>query len=378
MTIYQKSLDQHKKYQGKISMISKVPLNNKEDLATYYSPGVAEPCRAIYQNPQLSKTYTSKANTIAVISDWSAVLWLGNIGGLASLPVMEWKAILFKQFADINAIPICLSTQDPDEIIATVRAIAPTFWWINLEDIGAPNCFYVEEKLQDQIDIPVFHDDQHGTAIVLLAWLINACKLTNRKLTDTKVIIQWAWAWGIAVAKLLNAYGVKSIYIFDSKWILYRGRAAMNSYKEEVAKYNIENFKWDIDKACKGSDIFVGLSWQKDSITPENIKQMTKDPIIFATSNPDPEINPDQAKKAWAWIIATWRSDYENQVNNVLAFPWIFKWLLDNGITNITMKHKLAASEAIASMGQYKKEAIIPDAFWVWIADIVANAVKNA
>ncbi len=372
------SLEMHKKYKWKLTTKSKVPLETQADLATYYSPWVAAPCLAIHKDPSLAPTYTRTNNTIAVISDWTAVLWLWNIGWLASLPVMEWKAILFKHFGNVDAIPIVLDTQDPDEIIRTICNIAPSFGWINLEDIKAPECFYIEEQLQQKLSIPVFHDDQHGTAIVTLAWLINASKLVKKEITWLKIIVQWAWAAAIAVVKLLEAYGVEHVIMFDSTWAIYPGRERMNPYKESIAHLNKDTFTWSLHEGLVGADVFIGLSWQENSIDAHVVSTMAHKPIVFATSNPSPEITPDEAKKWWAYIVATWRSDYPNQINNVLAFPWIFRWIFDGKIPQIETEHKLAAAEAIAAyVMQPTPEEIIPNALDMHVANIVAEAVKS-
>lgn len=372
------SIEKHLEYNWKLKTESKVPLESLDDLATYYSPWVAAPCLEIEKDPKKSYDLTWRKNTIAVVSDWTAVLWLGNIWGLASLPVMEWKCILFKHFWLVDAVPIVLKTQNPDEIINIVENISPTFWWINLEDIKAPECFYIEEKLRERLDIPVFHDDQHWTAIVTLAWIINAIKITGREVKDTKIVVTGAWAGAIACIKLLREYWFKNIITFDSRWVIYSWRDNLNKYKEDIANLNTEDFRWNLQEAVKNRDIFIGLSGQPNSITPEDVSNMNDKSIIFAVSNPDPEITPEEAKKWWAYIISTWRSDYPNQINNVLAFPWIFRWILDAWIPNITEEHKLIAAKALASAVETPNpDKIIPGVLEEWIVDIVANAIKN-
>ncbi len=378
MDFFSVSLKEHEKHQGKIEVRSKVPLKTKKDLSIYYTPWVAEPCRAIHSNPDTAYKYTWKANSVAVISDWSAVLWLWNIWWLASLPVMEWKAILFKEFWWVDAIPIVINTQDPDKIIETIINIAPTFWWINLEDIKAPNCFYIENKLKQLLNIPVFHDDQHWTAIVVLAALINALKLTWKQIEKIKIVISWAWAAGIAIAKLLYKYWAQNIITLDSKWAIYPWRENLNPYKEEIAKYNINHEKWNIHKIIEKADVFIWVS-QPSLLTAEDIKKMNENPIVFALSNPIPEIMPQEAKKWWAYIIATWRSDFPNQVNNLLAFPGIFRWALDARLKSIEDKHKIAAAEALAKYvwDKLSPEYILPSPLDKNVAKIVSEAVKS-
>ena len=346
-------------------------------MSIYYTPGVAAPCLEIAKNKDLVYDYTWRNNSVAIVSDWSAVLWLGNIWPEAWLPVMEWKAILFKKYWGIDAIPIVLNTQDPDEIIKVVEAIAPTFWGINLEDIAAPNCFYIEEELKKRLNIPVFHDDQHWTAVVVLAWLTNALKLKNAELSTQKIVISWAWAAAIAIWKLLKKAWAKNIIFLDSKWVIHEWRSDLNKYKQEIAHLNIEQVSGTLDDAIKWADIFIWVSkpWL---LHKEHIQSMNKDPIIFALANPTPEIMPDEAKEAWAFIVATWRSDFPNQVNNVLAFPWIFRGALDARIPQITDEHKIAAAKALASFIQNPDcEHIIPSAFDEWVSDKIAEAVKS-
>ena len=377
MDYFKESLKLHEKLQWKIDFASKAELNTKDDLSLAYSPGVAEPCKEIAKNPDLAYKYTIKWNTVAVISDWSAVLGLGNIWGLAGLPVMEWKCALFKRFAWVNAFPIVLDTQDTEEIIATIKHISPTIWWINLEDISSPRCFEIEERLKEELNIPVFHDDQHGTAIVCLAWLINWLKITWKKKEEIKVVINWVWAAGIAIAKLFLKYWIKDIIAVDSKWIIYKWRENLNAEKEILAEITNKNLeKWVLADAVKWRDVFVWVSvaW---ALTSEMVKSMSSDPMIFAMANPIPEIMPDEAKKAWARIIATWRSDLPNQLNNVLVFPGIFKWALQNRVTKITDEMKIKAAEWLAAFVENPTpEKIIPSPFEDWIADAIARVVK--
>ncbi len=377
MDYFKESLKLHEKLQWKIDFASKAELNTKDDLSLAYSPGVAEPCKEIAKNPDLAYKYTIKWNTVAVISDWSAVLGLGNIWGLAGLPVMEWKCALFKRFAWVNAFPIVLDTQDTEEIIATIKHISPTIWWINLEDISSPRCFEIEERLKEELNIPVFHDDQHGTAIVCLAWLINWLKITWKKKEEIKVVINWVWAAGIAIAKLFLKYWIKDIIAVDSKWIIYKWRENLNAEKEILAEITNKNLeKWFLADAVKWRDVFVWVSvaW---ALTSEMVKSMSSDPMIFAMANPIPEVMPDEAKKAWARIIATWRSDFPNQLNNVLVFPGIFKWALQNRVTKITDEMKIKAAEWLAAFVENPTpEKIIPSPFEDWIADAIARVVK--
>ena len=377
MDYFKESLKLHEKLQWKIDFASKAELNTKDDLSLAYSPGVAEPCKEIAKNPDLAYKYTIKWNTVAVISDWSAVLGLGNIWGLAGLPVMEWKCALFKRFAWVNAFPIVLDTQDTEEIIATIKHISPTIWWINLEDISSPRCFEIEERLKEELNIPVFHDDQHGTAIVCLAWLINWLKITWKKKEEIKVVINWVWAAGIAIAKLFLKYWIKDISAVDSKLIIYKWRENLNAEKEILAEITNKNLeKWVLADAVKWRDVFVWVSvaW---ALTSEMVKSMSSDPMIFAMANPIPEIMPDEAKKAWARIIATWRSDFPNQLNNVLVFPGIFKWALQNRVTKITDEMKIKAAEWLAAFVENPTpEKIIPSPFEDWIADAIARVVK--
>lgn len=374
---YSLSLEKHEQYKWKLAVASKVPLETIEDLSTYYTPGVAQPCREIAKNPEEAYCYTWKQNSVAIVSDGSAVLGLGNIWWLAWLPVMEGKALLFKKFADIDAVPIVLSTQDPEIVIQTVQAIAPTFGWINLEDISAPNCFYIEEELKKTVNIPVFHDDQHGTAIVVLAWIINAYRITNRTFETGKIVILWAGSAGIAIAKLLHLYGAKNIVMLDSQWAIYKWRDGLNKYKEEVTEWNLENKKWNLIDVLAWADVFVWVS-KPDLLKAEDIALMREKSIVFALSNPVPEIMPDEAKKWWAYIVATWRSDYPNQVNNVLAFPGIFKAALSLRLAQIEDKHKIIAAETLANLVKNPNpEKIIPSIFEEGLADKIVEAIRK-
>ncbi len=378
MNYYTRALDEHKKYQGKVWITSRVPLETRDDLSTYYSPGVAQPCLEIAENPEKAYDYTWKGRSIAVVSDGTAVLGLGNIGGLAGLPVMEGKAVLFKAFGGVDAIPIVLDTQDPEEIIKTIEHIAPSFWGINLEDISAPNCFYIEEELKKRLNIPVFHDDQHGTAIVVLAGLINALKITKKEIWSLKIVIAGAGAAGLAIAKLLKSYGAKWIIITDSKGAIHNWRSDLNHYKQERTATNLQQEQGDLKEILKGADVFIGVS-KPNLITAEEVKTMNSDPIIFALSNPEPEILPDEARKGGARIIATGRSDFPNQINNVLVFPGLFKWILEARIPQIEEKHKIAAAEALAKMvANPSPELIIPSALDKSVAEQVSEAVKKA
>lgn len=371
------SIEKHLEYKGKLWVHSKVPLESRDDLSIYYTPGVAQPCREIAQDPEKAYDYTRKWTTIAIVSDWSAVLGLGNIWWLAGLPVMEGKAILFKEFGDVNAIPLVLNTQDPDEIIRIVEAISPTFWGINLEDISAPNCFYIEEELKKRLSIPIFHDDQHGTAIVVLAWLINALKLAKKEFATIKVVIAGAWAAGTAIAKLLHIYGTKNIVMTDSQWALYLGRDRMNPYKDELAQYNINQEQWGLKDIIKNADVFIGVS-QPNLLLGEDIKTMADKPIVFAMANPNPEVIPEEAEKWGVFIYATGRSDYPNQINNLLVFPGIFKWALKYRKPAITIAHKIAAAEVLAQCVEHiDAYNIIPSPLDKSIADKIAEAIRN-
>ena len=383
MDYNKKALELHKKHRGKIELKSKVPLKTKTDLSVAYTPGVAEVCRLIHKDQKAVNTHTLRGNTVAVITDGSAVLGLGNIGPYAAMPVMEGKAVLFKEFANVDAFPICLDTQDPEKIIEIVKALAPTFGGINLEDISAPNCFYIEERLKKELNIPVFHDDQHGTAIVVLAALINALKIVKKNIYQIKVVVNGAGAASTAVAKLLIKAGVNSskIIILDSKGTLYKGRIDLNKAKEEMAKItNKEKVVGDLSIAIENADVFIGVS-AANVLKKEWVEKMANNPIVFAMANPNPEISYEDVKKTKTAIFGTGRSDYPNQINNVLAFPGIFRGALDSGATKITDEMKLAAAHAIASLvkkSELKKDYIIPSPFDRRVAKVVAKAVSSS
>lgn len=377
MSVYTDSTALHRKHQWKIQICSDFPLETKEDLSLAYSPGVAQPCLDIAADPEQAYELTWKWRTVAVVSDGSAVLGLWNIWGLASLPVMEWKCVLMKSFANVDAVPVVLNTQDPQEIIRIVKAIAPTYGAINLEDIKAPECFLIEETLKKEAWIPIFHDDQHGTAIVVLAGLINAAKLRWTTLESMVVTIAWAWAAGIAIAKLLHTQWVQDIRMTDSRWVLVVGREWMNPYKDQVAEYNTTSISGTLQDALRGSDVFVGVS-QPWIITTDDVREMNDKPIIFALSNPEPEILIQDAKDGWAFIYASWRSDLPNQVNNVLAFPGIFRGVLDARIPQITDAHKVAAAHALAEyVTDLWVENILPNPLDKKVSGVVAEAVKS-
>ncbi|WP_106388599.1 NAD(P)-dependent malic enzyme [Jeotgalibacillus soli] len=372
----------HKVNQGKLETTSKVSVRNAEDLSLAYSPGVAEPCKEIYDKPETVYDYTMKGNMVAVVSDGTAVLGLGNIGPEAALPVMEGKAVLFKSFAGVDAFPICLNTTDIDKIVETVKLMEPTFGGVNLEDIAAPNCFEIEERLKKETNIPVFHDDQHGTAIVTVAGLVNALKLVNKEISSIKVVMNGAGAAGIAIIKLLYSYGVRDIIMCDSKGAIYEGRPkGMNAIKNEVAKItNKERIDGTLADAIQGADVFIGVS-VAGALTEEMVRTMNEDAIIFAMANPVPEIMPEIAKLAGAKVIGTGRSDYPNQVNNVLAFPGIFRGALDVRATHINERMKRAAVEAIASLihdDELDASYVIPAPFDPRVAPAVAAAVAKA
>ena len=373
-----RAVEAHKKYGGKVAITSKMPVETKDDLSLAYTPGVARPCIEIYETPSKVYDYTWKQNSVAVVSDGSAVLGLGNIGPEASLPVMEGKAILFKKFADIDAVPVVLATQDTEKIIETVKMIAPTYGGINLEDISAPRCFEIENRLKQELDIPVMHDDQHGTAVVTLAGLINSMKVTGRKFKNIRVVINGAGAAGIAIINLLKHVGVKSIIVCDSRGIIHKNRGELSQVKQIMAdKTNSENLEGELADAIKDSDVFIGVS-VPGVLTQEMVKSMKSDPVIFAMSNPVPEIMPDEAREAGARIIATGRSDFPNQINNVLAFPGIFRGLLDARSSKITTEMYVQAAHAIAGMVKKPDEdTIIPSAFDENVAPAVAKAVQK-
>ena len=381
MDVMEKSLEMHKKWAGKIEVCSRTRINNAEDLTLAYTPGVARPCLEIEKDPDLSYELTRRANLVAVITDGSAVLGLGNIGPLAGMPVMEGKCALFKEFADVDAFPLCVKSNDVDEIVNTIALIGDSFGGINLEDISAPRCFEIEAKLKERLDIPVFHDDQHGTAIVVSAAMMNACKLTGRKMSDLKIVMSGAGAAGCAIAKLLLNFGAKDIIMLNSKGIICEGDPKLNEAQAEMAKItNREHLTGDLAVAMKGADAFVGVS-KPDLVTEEMVRSMAKDPMIFAMSNPVPEIMPDKAKAAGAYIVGTGRSDFPNQINNVVAFPGIFKGALAVRATDINEEMKMAAAKAIAacvSDEELNPDFILPNAFDRKIPVAVAEAVAQA
>ena len=371
------ALELHEKYKGKIttSLRDKEELN-RDKLSAYYSPGVGAVSQAIAENPADLPKYTWTNNLVAVISDGSAILGLGNLGPKAAMPVMEGKALLFKHFADVDAVPIVLDVHEPEEIIATVKAIAPSFGAINLEDIAAPKCFEIEERLKAELDIPVFHDDQHGTAVVVLAGLINAAKLTGRNLADCKFVVIGAGAAGTAIIKLLNLYGAKNIVAVDSRGIVGKSRTDLNAEKTALLEYVDASQSGSIEDAITNADVFIGVS-RAGLLTPELVQKMAKDPIVFALANPVPEIMPDVAKQAGVAIIGTGRSDFPNQVNNSLAFPGIFRGALDHGVKKITDQHKLAAAEALANLVENPTiDKVVPTAFDEGVVEAVANVIR--
>ena len=380
MDINEKALQLHREWNGKLTTEAKAPVKSREDLSIAYTPGVAEPCKVIAKDPKEAYHYTIKANTVAVVSDGSAVLGLGNIGALAALPVMEGKCVLFKEFGDVNAVPIVLDTQDPEEIIKTVVNIAPAFGGINLEDISAPRCFEVEERLKEILDIPVFHDDQHGTAIVVLAGIINALKVTGKQKESCRVVVNGAGSAGVAITKLLLTYGFKHVTMCDKLGIIGKDYPDLNWMQQKMTEVtNLENQTGTLADALKGADIFVGVS-APNIVTEEMVASMNKDAILFAMANPVPEIMPDLAKKAGAKVVGTGRSDFPNQVNNVVAFPGIFKGALEGHARQITEEMKLAAAEAIAGLvneDELNEDFIMPEAFDPRVAEVVSQAVKS-
>ena len=380
MTNQEKALELHEKLQGKLETVSKTPVRTREDLALVYTPGVAEPCKVIAKDPAAAYTYTMKANTVAVVSDGSAVLGLGNIGPKAAMPVMEGKAVLFKEFGGVNAVPICLDTQDTEEIIKAVTWLAPAFGGINMEDISAPRCFEIEERLKETLDIPVFHDDQHGTAIVVLAGIINALKVVGKKKEDCRVVVNGAGSAGVAITRLLITYGFSNIIMCDKSGILCDGAEGLNWMQEKMVKRtNLAHETGSLADALKGADIFVGVS-APGIVTEEMVASMNSDAILFAMANPVPEIMPDLAKKAGARVVGTGRSDFPNQVNNVVAFPGIFRGALEGHAKQITDKMKLAVANAIAALvsdEELNENNIMPEAFDPRVADVVADAVKK-
>ena len=380
MTTNEKALMLHEQWNGKLETISKTPVKSREDLSLAYTPGVAEPCKVIAKDPEAAYKYTMKANTVAVVSDGSAVLGLGNIGPYAAMPVMEGKAVLFKEFGGVNAVPICLDTQDTEEIIKAVTYLAPGFGGINLEDISAPRCFEIEERLKEILDIPVFHDDQHGTAIVVLAGIINALKVVGKRKEDCRVVVNGAGSAGVAITKLLLTYGFPDIIMCDKVGIVSKKTEGLNWMQQKMAEVtNLKNETGSLADALKGADIFVGVS-APGIVTPEMVSSMNPDAILFAMANPVPEIMPDLAKAAGAKVVGTGRSDFPNQVNNVVAFPGIFKGALEGRASQITEEMKLAAAQAIASLvpaDQLNENNIMPEAFDPKVAEVVSQAVKS-
>ena len=380
MTNSEKALQMHEQWNGKLETAAKAHVNSREDLAIAYTPGVAEPCKVIAKDPEAAYKYTIKSNTVAVVSDGSAVLGLGNIGALAAMPVMEGKAVLFKEFGGVNAVPICLDTQDTEEIIKTVVNIAPAFGGINLEDISAPRCFEIEERLKELLDIPVLHDDQHGTAIVVLAGIINALKVTGKKKEDCRVVVNGAGSAGVAITKLLLTYGFEHITMCDINGIISSASPNLNWMQKKMTEVtNLENKTGSLTDAMRGADIFVGVS-APGIVTKEMVASMNSDAILFAMANPVPEIMPDLAKEAGARVVGTGRSDFPNQVNNVVAFPGIFKGALEGRATQITEEMKLATANAIASLvsdEELNENNILPEAFDSRVADVVSKAVKE-
>lgn len=376
----EKALKCHEEWNGKLETIAKSKVNSREDLAIAYTPGVAEPCKVIAKDKELAYKYTWKSNTVAVVSDGSAVLGLGNIGPYAAMPVMEGKCVLFKEFGNVNAVPICLDTQDTDEIIAAVKNIAPGFGGINLEDISAPRCFEIEERLKEILDIPVFHDDQHGTAIVVLAGIINGLRVTGKKKEDCKVVVNGAGSAGVAITKLILKYGFKNVTMCDRHGIIGKDYPDLNWMQKKMTEVtNLDNASGTLADALKGADIFVGVS-APNIVTPEMVASMNKDSILFAMANPVPEIMPDAAKAAGARIVGTGRSDFPNQVNNVIVFPGIFRGALEGRARQITEEMKLAAAEALAHLvsdEELNDDFIMPEAFDPRVADVVAEAVKS-
>lgn len=380
MNYGEEALIAHKKWNGKLETISKSPVKDRNALSIAYTPGVAEPCKIIAENPAEAYNYTIKANTVAVVSDGSAVLGLGNIGPYAAMPVMEGKCVLFKEFGNVNAVPICLDTQDTEEIIQTVKNLAPAFGGINLEDISAPRCFEIEERLKEMLDIPVFHDDQHGTAIVVLAGIINALKITGKKKEDCNVVVNGAGSAGIAITKLLLTYGFLHITMCDKEGIIGKDYPGLNWMQKKMTETtNLSNQKGSLADALKGADIFVGVS-APNIVTADMVSSMNPDAILFAMANPVPEIMPDTAKAAGARVVGTGRSDFPNQVNNVIAFPGIFKGALESRAVQITEEMKLAAAKAIANLvsdEELNEDFIMPEAFDPRVADVVSSAIKE-
>ena len=382
MDYYKKALEMHEEHKGKIEVVSKVPVKTREDLSTAYTPGVAEPCREIAKDPSAAYTYTAKGNLVAVVSNGTAVLGLGNIGAAASQPVMEGKAILFKEFGGVDAFPLCLDTEDPEKVIEAVRLLAPVFGGINLEDISSPNCFYIEETLEKELDIPVFHDDQHGTAIVVTAALLGALRVVKKDIGSIKVVVNGPGAAGTAIIKMLLAAGVKNVIACDENGILYKDRGVgIQDHKKMLCEItNKEDLRGDLSDAIKGADVFIGVS-VAGALKPEMAKTMAKDAIVFAMANPTPEILPDEAKAAGVRVIGTGRSDFANQINNVLAFPGVFKGALSVRARDINTAMKVAAAHAIGDLvsdEERSEDYIIPGAFDPRVAQAVADAVAKA
>ena len=377
----QYALDKHREWAGKIEVVTRAPITNREELAVAYTPGVAEPCLKISENVDLSYTYTRRHNLVAVVTDGTAVLGLGDIGPEAGMPVMEGKCALFKTFGDVDAFPLCVRSKDVDEIVKTVALLAGSFGGVNLEDISAPRCFEIEKKLKAICDIPIFHDDQHGTAVVTMAAMLNALKLTGKKIEDLSVVVNGSGAAGIAITKLLMSKGLKKVVLCDRKGAIYKGRDGLNAIKSEMAGIsNLEMKKGSLADVIKGADVFIGVS-APGSLTKEMVKTMNPDPIVFAMANPVPEIMPDEALEAGVKIMGTGRSDFPNQINNVLAFPGIFRGALDVRASDINDEMKIAAAEAIANVipeSELRPDYIIPDSFNPHVKDAVANAVKEA
>ena len=377
----QYALDKHREWAGKIEVVTRAPITNREELAVAYTPGVAEPCLKISENVDLSYTYTRRHNLVAVVTDGTAVLGLGDIGPEAGMPVMEGKCALFKTFGDVDAFPLCVRSKDVDEIVQTVALLAGSFGGVNLEDISAPRCFEIEKKLKAICDIPIFHDDQHGTAVVTMAAMLNALKLTGKKIEDLSVVVNGSGAAGIAITKLLMSKGLKKVVLCDRKGAIYKGRDGLNAIKSEMAEIsNLEMKKGSLADVIKGADVFIGVS-APGSLTKEMVKTMNPDPIVFAMANPVPEIMPDEALEAGVKIMGTGRSDFPNQINNVLAFPGIFRGALDVRASDINDEMKIAAAEAIANVipeSELRPDYIIPDSFNPHVKDAVANAVKEA
>ena len=381
MTIKEIALKKHEEWQGKLEMHCRAELKNKDDLSIAYTPGVAEPCLKISENVDLSYTYTRRSNLVAVVTDGTAVLGLGDIGPEAGMPVMEGKCVLFKRFGDVDAFPLCVRSKNVDDIVNTVKLLAGSFGGVNLEDISAPRCFEIEKRLKEECDIPIFHDDQHGTAVVCLAAIINALKLTGKKMEDLSVVVNGSGAAGIAITKLLMSRGLKKVILCDRQGAIYDGRDGLNDIKQEMAKIsNLDKIKGDLSDVIKGADVFIGVS-AAGVLTPEMVKTMAPDPIIFAMANPTPEIMPDVAKAAGVRIMGTGRSDFANQINNVLAFPGIFRGALDVRASDINDEMKIAAAQAIAdcvSDDELSPDYIIPDSFNEKVTPAVAKAVAEA